>query len=778
MARLLALLNGLSSLVMVLMVICTIDPVSLSQASGLVRRQDPNAPPPATQDQQEAVVALASTDPVAAAQMAIGLPYISGPNSVATGSLTSYTLVHGDDVQQLPWNNGTPLTTVPAVNGSDTGGWQTLPQLDGFNLNRTFKVRGDAVMPFYISANYDPSQIKRAVIVMPGKPRDCWKYTALVRSALNIVAQQGQPGANNASVLLMGMCWLNQNDKAAGAVQPNELYWRSSGWASGSHSQGPPVPLTDEEYQAKLHKLNRTLQQHADQAEPGEQELQRRQQPPSPSDPGAAAAPPKGVQNLTLPPDENKTNISSYEVMDTFLDWLFDKSVFPSINRVVVAGHSMGAQAVQRYAMLKKTKAYDPNVFFWIGNPGSYVFPTDDRENANATCQGADSWPYGMSNVTKVPPYARRDVNASLSAIIKRYRSRDVHYAYGLLDNGQGDTHCQATMQGWNHLDRGCHFVLALANTSDSGEYKTGPNLGFPTAKQTVDFVANTSHQDYPMLSTNVTLWRLFNDRFDTADAELTNLTNPGDRQPHVHAPKNGTRGGRHGEEHQDKRFATHFHLLIAEGLLYGSLGGILVIYTALYCLCSVGRDDQAWRRDLDAATTARGAGTEMAMSTLVDARGAASMAGLRKRRGPSDGAGGGIGGGHGRGDSSFSRSPGGADDETDQMMDTSSIASNSPFLAQRRTLPSPQQQQQQQRGKAGGGGDVGGGYDMDTATTGTTLVGSSHHHHHRYERGYESNKTSASSDFLLLQGHGPGSPAPQTSALASLYTTRAPSPL
>ncbi|KAN0064748.1 hypothetical protein ACQY0O_001805 [Thecaphora frezii] len=614
-AALLYLVNGLSGLLMVWMVTCTFDLLPLSNAHRLVARQDPNNPPPATTEQQQAVVSLAGNDPVGAARMAIGLPYISGPGSIATGNLQNYDLVQGDETtQQLPWNNGIPMTRVPAVNGSDDGGWQFLPDLDGFTLNRTFKVRGDATMPFYISNSYDASQIKRAVIIMPGKPRDCWKYSALLRSALNVVAQQAQPGANNASVLLMGMCWLNQNDKAAGALRPNELYWRSSGWMKGSPSQGPPVPLTVEEYQAKLHKLNRTLQAQADRADPGNPASDSSPSPSSTANLIRRQALALGTddahhrranlgatfQNLTLPPEENQTNVSSYEVLDVFLDWLFDKSVFPNLNRVVVAGHSMGAQCVQRYAMLKKTKAYDPNVMYWVGNPGSYVFPTSDRENANASCTAPETWPYGLLNVSSIPKYARRDVNASVTSVVARYRSRDLHYALGLLDNGQGDTHCQSMMQGWNHLDRGCHFVLALANTSDSGEYQTGPNLGFPFGKQTVDFVANTSHQDYPMLSTNVSLWRLFNDRFDTADADLTNTTNPGDRVPHIHTPKPP-----HGESGKPKKFVTHRSYLFAEILLYGSLGSVTVFYTLLYLLFQPrGRQDEEWKRQLDARTS------------------------------------------------------------------------------------------------------------------------------------------------------------------------------
>lgn len=100
-------------------------------------------------------------------------------------------------------------------------------------------------------------------------------------------------------------------------------------------------------------------------------------------------------------------------------------------------------------ALLKKTKRYDPNIRFWIGNPGSWAWLTDQRPYPNATCENPDDWIYGIGgNVTKVSKYGRKDVMADKQAVIDRFRSRNVHYALGLLDDGPGDTHCQARMQG------------------------------------------------------------------------------------------------------------------------------------------------------------------------------------------------------------------------------------------------------------------------------------------------------------------------------------------
>lgn len=394
---------------------------------------------------QLAIYQQAFTDPVAAAGAANAQPYIAG--QYATGNLYRYNLA--GDAGQLPWNENVPFIPEAAVNGSVDGGWQALPDIQGMTLNRTFAVAPGAVMPFYQTAGYDTSKIKRAVMIMPGKPRDCWKYTSLVQNALNVYvtnpqsvsssangSASGNPRTAQDEVLIVGPCWMNSDDHSAGAIQDGELYWHGSQWQSGMASRGP-----------------------AD------------------------------------------TALSSYQVMDSFLDTLFDKSQFPALQAVVMAGHSMGAQMVQRYSVVKQPAAYDGNLTFWMGNPGSYVWLTSTRPNENnASCAADyDNWPYGLDG-DGVPNYARDRVKSQKQQVLSTFQSRNVHYNYGLLDNGQGDTACQASYQGANHLERGSHFVESVAALSSGSLPKT----------QTANFMPNVSHQDYSMLSYNISLYRLF----------------------------------------------------------------------------------------------------------------------------------------------------------------------------------------------------------------------------------------------------------------------------
>lgn len=347
------------------------------------------------------------------------------------------------------------------------------------------------------------------------QPRDSWKYTNLIRNALSVVVANASSGITADQVLIIGPAWMNDNDKTAGAVQGNELYFHGTQWQSGGNSRGP---------------------------------------------------------NLTHV-------VSTYEVMDTFTDMLFDKAQFPNLNQVVIAGHSMGGQATQRYALLKKTKSYDNNMRYWLGNPGSWAWLVSDRPVANASCAGFDDWHYGIGNATSVTKYARKDVEASKQAVIDRFRSRNVHYALGLLDNGAGDTHCQAEMQGANHLDRGSKFIQMLGAMPG----------GFPSA-HTADFIANTSHQDYAMISANVSLQRIFIDGFNDRLPDVTNTTNPGDK---TNSNKTGISTT---SQKAQKSFATPIHKKISYALLIGSIAGVAIAFAIMPWIFPASND--AWEQD------------------------------------------------------------------------------------------------------------------------------------------------------------------------------------
>jgi pimeloyl-ACP methyl ester carboxylesterase len=161
--------------------------------------------------------------------------------------------------------------------------------------------------------------------------------------------------------------------------------------------------------------------------------------------------------------------ISSFDVLDAILERLAQRERFPSLTSIVIAGHSGGAQVVQRYAVVTRGEA---NVTaqgialrYVIANPSSYVYfdalrPAADGGFAaldNAQCPGFDDWKYGLN---RLPAYAqpalRDESRAELEAA---YARRDVVILLGSDDCDPAhpalDTSRAAQAQGANRLERG-----------------------------------------------------------------------------------------------------------------------------------------------------------------------------------------------------------------------------------------------------------------------------------------------------------------------------------
>jgi hypothetical protein len=124
------------------------------------------------------------------------------------------------------------------------------------------------------------------------------------------------------------------------------------------------------------------------------------------------------------------------------------------------------------------------------------------------------------------------------------------------LFHSLGDTHCEAGLQGTSHLDRGAQFVQMLGAMPG----------GFPTT-HTVDFMANTSHQDYAMISADTSIKRIFIDDWDVRFPDITNTTNPSDKPEVVQKPR---------------VFATRGNVVLATSLLGGSVGACLLAFMVL----------------------------------------------------------------------------------------------------------------------------------------------------------------------------------------------------
>lgn len=279
---------------------------------------------------------------------------------------------------------------------------------------------GSTTMPVYIESGKDLTKVKRVLITQPGAPRDTWKYVNLFRNSLICAVGSPNMAVNLEDVLVAAPIWLGASDVKAGAGRSTDLYFGDSSWSTGTKSQGP-----------------------------------------------------------------GSTSISTFQVMDDVISHFANMQQFPAVTSIIVVGHSLGASFTQRYAMARNANASTEGlVQYWVGNPGAYVWPSSDRPESpsDTSCASTDNdWAYGVGG--GLPSYFGSMAN-DVAGIYKRYRSRTIQYALGLIDNEAGDTHCEAQYQGTSHLSRGQNMEAALKGMSG----------GLPST-QSFNMVANVAHQ-------------------------------------------------------------------------------------------------------------------------------------------------------------------------------------------------------------------------------------------------------------------------------------------
>jgi pimeloyl-ACP methyl ester carboxylesterase len=201
--------------------------------------------------------------------------------------------------------------------------------------------------------------------------------------------------------------------------------------------------------------------------------------------------------------------ISSFDALDAILARLADRSVFPNLKTVVVAGHSGGGQVVQRYAILAKGEAAlaaaGIAVRYVVANPSSYAYFSADRPDGKggfgpfagaAACPKYDHWKYGMHDL---PRYAG---SATTQALEQAYIGRDVAYLLGTADTDPNhpalDKTCMAKAEGPYRLARGQDYLQYLRGRHPDG------------FRQTLRLVQGVGHDGDRMLTSDCGLAALF----------------------------------------------------------------------------------------------------------------------------------------------------------------------------------------------------------------------------------------------------------------------------
>jgi hypothetical protein len=85
----------------------------------------------------------------------------------------------------------------------------------------------------------------------------------------------------------------------------------------------------------------------------------------------------------------------------------------------------------QRYAAMRGPLKSDDRIHYWIANPGSLLWLTADRPAPDASCTDYDKFKYGLDG--GFPSYQSHASKLGREGLVERYRSRNMHYAWGTV---------------------------------------------------------------------------------------------------------------------------------------------------------------------------------------------------------------------------------------------------------------------------------------------------------------------------------------------------------
>ncbi|WP_112196819.1 alpha/beta hydrolase [Pseudomonas sp. LG1E9] len=161
-------------------------------------------------------------------------------------------------------------------------------------------------------------------------------------------------------------------------------------------------------------------------------------------------------------PSTGPGQVSSYGALDQIIKHLGNRTLFPALKDIVVAGHSGGGQVVQRFALMGHDHPTLQNegirLRYVVANPSSYAYFSPQRPVPfdTANCPGFNDWKYGLQHL---PAYAK---GQSAEQLEQAYVSRDITYLLGQQDTDPNhpalDKSCEAETQGAYRLIRGHNY--------------------------------------------------------------------------------------------------------------------------------------------------------------------------------------------------------------------------------------------------------------------------------------------------------------------------------
>jgi pimeloyl-ACP methyl ester carboxylesterase len=185
-------------------------------------------------------------------------------------------------------------------------------------------------------------------------------------------------------------------------------------------------------------------------------------------------------------PADSPAAVSSFAALDAVVAKTADRTIFPNLSQIVVAGFSAGGQVVQRYAIVSQEEMAliraGIRERYVVGSPSSYAYFNDDRPRADgsfgafagaATCAAYNRWKYGFAG--DLPPYVAAVAALGIPGLERRYAMRDIVYLVGANDTDPNhrrlDKSCAGEAQGPNRFAR-MQFFLAEMKQRDGDVFK------------------------------------------------------------------------------------------------------------------------------------------------------------------------------------------------------------------------------------------------------------------------------------------------------------------
>lgn len=177
----------------------------------------------------------------------------------------------------------------------------------------------------------DSTKVKRAIVVLHGLNRDPATYFSTMWATIGD-ANKINKDVTEGSVAIMAPYFPSGDDKGTGCVSTRSLF----AWAS---LLTPFVRYPwDDSKPAGQGSTSNALVWRGSQWAYGE--------------------------NNQYP--HYQQTVSSYDVLDQILHYFDNKALYPNLNQIVIAGHSLGAQMVHRYAAVGKDLNLATPLVYWV----------------------------------------------------------------------------------------------------------------------------------------------------------------------------------------------------------------------------------------------------------------------------------------------------------------------------------------------------------------------------------------------------------------------------